>query len=124
MGENICKKKPNKQGFNLQNIKTAHAAQQQINKWPNQTMGGRSKYAFLLKTFRWLKSMWRYSTLLIIREKGTKTTMKYFTPVKMAIIKNLQTINAGEGWEKRESSYTVTRCINWYIPMENSMGTP
>ena len=38
--------------------------------------------------------------------------MKYhLTPVRMAIIKNLQTINAGEGGEKRESLYTITRYI-------------
>ena len=37
-----------------------------------------------------------------------KTTMSYhFTQVRMAAIKNLQTINAGEGVEKREASYTV-----------------
>ena len=35
-----------------------------------------------------------------------KTTMRYnLTPVRMAIIKSLQTINAGEGMEKREPSY-------------------
>ena len=34
--------------------------------------------------------------------------MRYHcTPVRMAIIKNLQMINAGEGVEKREPSYTV-----------------
>ena len=38
----------------------------------------------------------------------TKTTMRYhFTPVRMAVIQNLQAINAGEGVEKREPSYTV-----------------
>ena len=32
-----------------------------------------------------------------------KTTMRYhLIPVRMAIIKNLQIINAGEGTEKRE----------------------
>ena len=31
----------------------------------------------------------------------------YLTLVRMAIIKNLQTMNAGEGVEKREASYTV-----------------
>ena len=37
-----------------------------------------------------------------------KTTMRYhLTTFIMAIIKNLQTINAGEGKEKRELSYTV-----------------
>ena len=34
--------------------------------------------------------------------------------------KNLQTINAGEGVEKREPSYIVSGNVNWYI-MENGM---
>ena len=53
------------------------------------------------------------STSLIIREKQIKTTMRYhLIPVRMAIIKNLQTINAGEGVKKRESSCTVDENIN------------
>ena len=37
-----------------------------------------------------------------------KTTMRYhLTPVRMAAIKSLQTINAGEGAEKKEPSHTV-----------------
>ena len=36
------------------------------------------------------------------------TTMRYhLIPVRMAIIKKSQTINAGQGVEKREPSYTV-----------------
>ena len=54
------------------------------------------------------KLMKRCSTSLIIREMQIKTTMKYhFTPVRMAAIQSLQAINAGEGVEKREPSYTV-----------------
>ena len=42
-----------------------------------------------------------------------KTTMRYhLTPVRMAIIKNLETINAGEGVEKREHSSTVGGNVN------------
>ena len=54
------------------------------------------------------KHMKRCSTSLMIREMEIKTTMKYhFTPVRMAAIKSLQAINAGEGVEKKEPSYTV-----------------
>ena len=54
------------------------------------------------------KHMKRCSTSLIVREMQIKTTMRYhFTPVRMAAIKSLQAINAGEGVEKREPSYPV-----------------
>ena len=54
------------------------------------------------------KHMKKCSTSLIIREMKIKTTMRYhYMPVRMAAIQNLQAINAGEGVEKREPSYTV-----------------
>ena len=54
------------------------------------------------------KHMKRCSTSLIIREMQIKTTVRYYlTPVRMALSKSLQTINAGEGVEKKEPSYTV-----------------
>ena len=49
------------------------------------------------------KHMKRCSTSLIMRERQVKTTMRcHLTLVRIAIIKSLQTINAGEGVEERE----------------------
>ena len=59
------------------------------------------------------KHMERCSKSFIIREMQIKTIMRYhLTLVRMAAIKSLQTINAGEGVEKREPSYTVAENTN------------
>ena len=56
----------------------------------------------------------RCSTLLIIRETQIKTTMRYITShqSEWPSSKSLQTINAGEGVEKKECSYTVSGNVN------------
>jgi len=42
-------------------------------------------------------------------------TMRYhFIPIRMAIIKNLQITNTGEGMENREPFYTISGNVNWY----------
>ena len=48
-----------------------------------------------------------------IIEMQIKTIMKYhFTTFRMSIIKNQQKINAGQGVEKSELSYTVDGNVN------------
>jgi len=56
-----------------------------------------------------------HSTSLIIREMQTQTTIRFhLISVRMAITKNIQTINAGVGVQERAISYTVGGNVNWY----------
>ena len=53
--------------------------------------------------------------IIYYQKMQIKTTLKYhLTPVRWPSSKNLQTINAGDGVEKREPSYTVGGNVNWY----------
>ena len=60
------------------------------------------------KTFSWINRKKIQITKIRKKSKKIKTRMRYhLTQVSMAIIKTLQTINAGEGVEKRDPSHTV-----------------
>ena len=53
-----------------------------------------------------------------------KTTMRYYlTLVRIAIIKQSQIVNAREGVEKKGTSYTVGRNVNWCSSMEEYEGS-
>ena len=120
MGENNSKWN-NWQRINLQNIKAAHAAEHQ-KKQPNQKVGRRPKQTFHQRNTQMdNKHMKRCSTSLIIREIQTKQQWGITShPLEWPSPKNLQTINAGEGLEKRE---TLLHCWwEWYSHYREEYG--
>ena len=67
------------------------------------------------------KHMKRCSTSLIIRETKLQWGITSHQ-LKWPLSQNLQTMTAGEGMEKKESSYTVSGNINWYSLYEEQYG--
>ena len=86
------------------------------NKQPNQKMGGRSKQTFLQR--RHTDGQEAHEKMLNINNHQRNANQNYnevspYTGQNGHHQKNLQTINAGEGVEKREPSYTVGGNVNW-----------
>ena len=111
MGENNSKWS-NWQIINLKIIQTAHAAQYQKSKQPNQKMGQRTKQTFLQEDI-WLakkkKKTWKNDQHHSLSEKCKSIpqwgTISHWS--EWLLSKDLQAINVGEGAEKREPSCTV-----------------
>ena len=99
----------NWQRINFQNIQSAHTTQYQKNKQPNQKVGKRPKQTFIKKTYRWLTNTWKEAQHCSLLEKCNSKLQWDITShqSEWPLSKSLQTINAGEGVEKRECSCTI-----------------
>ena len=116
MGQNNSKWN-NWQRINFQNIQIAHTTQWQKNKQPNQKVW---------KTYRWLTNTWKDAQHCSLLEKCKSKLQWDITShqSEWPSSKSLQTINAGEGVEKREHSCTVDGNITDIVTMEDSMEIP
>ena len=95
--------------INLQNIQTAHAVQYQKNEQPSQNVGERTEQTFLQKDIQMAnKHMKRCSTSLKCKSKPQWSIISHWSEWPPS--KSLQTVNAGDGVEKKELSYTVGAC--------------
>ena len=116
MGENNSRRN-NWWMINFQNIQAAQTTQCQKNKQPNQKAGKRPKQTLLQRRQkRWLTNTWKDAQHCSLSEKCKSKLPWNITShqSKWPSSKSLQTINAGEGVEKRELSCTVHGNVNWY----------
>ena len=90
-----------------------------IKKWAKDQTGISSK-----KTHRWLINRWTDAKHHSLSEKGkSKPQWGIISHLsEWPSSKSQQAINAGEGVEKREPSYTAGRKANWYSPYGEQCG--
>ena len=106
----------NWQRINFQNIQAAHTTQYQKDKQPKQEVGKRLKQTFLQRRYTWLTNTWKHAQHHSLLEK-CKSKLQWDISSHQAewsSSKSLETINAGEGVEKRERSCIVGGNVNWY----------
>ena len=108
----------------LNNFTSLHTTQYQKNKQPNQKVGKRPKLTFL-QTYRWLTNTWKVAQHHSLLEKCSKLQWDITSHgSEWPTSKSLQTINTGEGVEKREPSCIVGGNVNWYSPYGRWMEIP
>ena len=114
MGENNSKWN-SWQRINLQNIRAAHTTQYQKNNLIKKWEKDLNTY-FLKEDIQWLTNTWKDALHCSLLEKCKSKLQWDITSYQSEwpSSKSLQTINAGEGVEKRECFCTVNGNVNWF----------
>ena len=112
--EKIIANETNWQKINFQNIQAAHTTQYQKNKQPNHKIWKRPKQTFLQKDIQMankhMKNVQHHSLLEKCKSKLQWDITSHQSEWPSS--KTLQTINPGEGVEKREYSCAVGGNVN------------